>query len=172
MFVRRFALLLAVTAAAGLTACGGDKAAPSNIPAIAAATPTASPSRSASATPSTTASATVIPTVMVGTVTGRQVLVDQDGRSLYVFLNDRSNVSTCVDECAVTWPPLGGEAKAGQGAAAANLGTITRPDGRSQTTYFQKPLYYFHTDMKPGDANGQGISKVWYLVDAKGQPVK
>ena len=39
-------------------------------------------------------------------------------------------------------------------------------------TYAGKPLYYFAGDAKPGDTNGQGVGKVWFVVGADGELVK
>ena len=42
------------------------------------------------------------------------------------------------------------------------LGTITRNDGSLQVTYKGLPLYFFHSDSKPGDTNGNYTG--WSLV--------
>src|SRR5690606_17784017 len=64
-------------------------------------------------------------------------LADGAGRTLYLFTQDPSGESTCVDECALNWPPLvaEGELSAGAGVAQTLLGTVTRPDGVEQVTY-------------------------------------
>lgn len=177
MFVRRLALILAALATAGgVTACSSEatlstttKATDS--PSAAAPTSGATPTSAASAT--ATASATAAsPTVKIDTVEGRQVLVDQEGRSLYVFTEDAENMSNCYDDCAAKWPPLWGKAEAGDGVEAGDLGTLTRKDGKIQVTYFGKPLYYYAADTTPGQATGEGVGGVWWLVDAQGKPVQ
>jgi predicted lipoprotein with Yx(FWY)xxD motif len=45
-------------------------------------------------------------------------------------------------------------------------------DGSNQVTYAGKPLYHFAGDAKPGDTNGQGVGKVWFVVGADGELVK
>ena len=40
------------------------------------------------------------------------------------------------------------------------LGTVTRPDGKTQVTYKGLPLYTFKGDTKSGTAAGQGFKDV------------
>ena len=105
-----------------------------------------------------------------------QALVDAEGRSLYLFTNDTQNsgTSSCTGDCLVEWPPLftDGEPVAGEGVDAAMLGTIILPDGTSQVTYNGWPLYYFHEDAAPGDALGQGLGGVWFLVTPAGEMIE
>jgi predicted lipoprotein with Yx(FWY)xxD motif len=107
------------------------------------------------------------------------VLVDGQGRSLYVFMSDTqdSGTSACTGDCAVEWPPLlsQGAPVAGTGVDATLLGTITRDDGTLQVTYSGRPLYLFLGDAAPGDMNGQGVTDAfgqWFLVSATGEPVQ
>jgi predicted lipoprotein with Yx(FWY)xxD motif len=153
----RAALLAALAVAA--TACGGNDDEPSGTAAPAAPTTTASP-------------ATGSATVAVASTRLGDILVDADGRTLYVFTKDKGDQSACSGECAANWPALTGTATAGTGAQAALLSTATQADGSSQVTYGGKPLYYFAGDAKPGDTNGQGVGSVWYAVTADGDMVK
>ncbi len=101
-------------------------------------------------------------------------LVDAEGRTLYVFLNDQDGRSACTGECAENWPPLTveGEATAGEGVGEGELGTIEREDGDTQVTYHDRPLYYFAADKNPGDVKGQGVGDVWFVVSAEGEPLR
>ena len=105
-----------------------------------------------------------------------QAVVDGEGRSLYLFTNDTqdSGTSSCTGDCLVKWPPLltDGEPAAGTGVDAAMLGTITLPDGTTQVTYNGWPLYYFADDTAPGDALGQGVGGVWFLVSPTGEMIE
>lgn len=101
-----------------------------------------------------------------------EVLVDGDGFTLYLFENDSEGQSACTDECTDTWPPLTGEATAGDGADAGLLGTISRDDGSTQVTYNGHPLYRFAPDEAPGDMNGQGVGDVWWVVAPQGEAIK
>src|SRR5438132_14307799 len=82
-----------------------------------------------------------------------QILVDANGKTLYLFEADTSTQSTCSGACAQAWPPLttAGAPKATSGASASLLGTTTRSDGTTQVTYNGHPLYTFVSDTKPGD---------------------
>lgn len=96
-------------------------------------------------------------------------LVDAKGMTLYMYTKDTANTSTCTDQCATAWPPL-----LFKGASDDNpslelgldgkIGTITRADGGRQVTYNGMPLYYFAQDTKPGDANGQNVGQVWFVI--------
>ena len=105
-----------------------------------------------------------------------QALVDGEGRSLYLFTNDTQNsgTSACTGDCLVEWPPLltDGEPVGGEGVDAAMLGTITLPDGTTQVTYNGWPLYYFADDTTAGDALGQGLGGVWFLVSPTGEMIE
>lgn len=100
-----------------------------------------------------------------------EILVDADGRSLYLFVPDGQGESTCYDTCAENWPPVPAAASVGDGLDAGLLGTTERTDGTTQATYDGWPLYLFAGDAAAGDTNGQGLNDVWYVLDAAGQAV-
>jgi len=104
------------------------------------------------------------------------VLVDQSGRTLYHITTDAGKKVTCTGACATIWPPLtipkGTKAAAGSGVTKSKLGSITRPDGRTQVTYAGLTLYRYSGDSKPGQAKGEGFQKIWYGVNGAGQLVK
>lgn len=110
-------------------------------------------------------------TVAVADTDLGEVLVDDQGMTLYLFEPDEQSASTCEDECAANWPPFltDGDPAAGEGADAALLGTTERPDGTTQVTYDGWPLYHFGADEAPGDTNGQGINDVWWMVGPDGE---
>lgn len=104
------------------------------------------------------------------------ILVDGKGRTLYLFVADKKNESTCTGACAVAWPPLLtlGSAKPGAGADKTLLGTTERSGGAKEVTYNGHPLYYYIGDTKPGQTNGQAVDQfgaLWYVVNAKGKQV-
>ena len=102
------------------------------------------------------------------------ILVDSEGRTLYVFKMDEAGVSNCEDNCAVTWPPLAaeGEPTAGGEAEESELDTIERGDETEQVTYNDSPLYHFSGDEETGDTNGQGVGGNWYVVGPDGEPIE
>jgi predicted lipoprotein with Yx(FWY)xxD motif len=150
--VRKAILLVAIAITA---ACGG-----------------ASPSGStAPATPAGPATIKVATVAKLG-----QVLVDDSGRTLYLFEKDTGTTSTCYGDCATYWPPLltNGAPQAGAGANASLLGTTKRNDGTVEVTYGGHPLYYVVTDHNPGDATGQGVNNFgarWDVVGPDGKAI-
>ena len=60
---------------------------------------------------------------------------------------------------------------AGAGVDGTLLSTLTRDDGSMQVTYNGWPLYTFSGDIAPGDATGQGMDGVWFLVTPAGEAV-
>jgi len=99
-----------------------------------------------------------------------------DGWSLYATLADHgAETSTCVDECAVRWPPFlvaeGGELPQGDGLDASLIGSVERPDGGRQVTYGDWPLYRFEGDEAPGDTEGHEVGDSWSLMSPEGHLV-
>ena len=104
------------------------------------------------------------------------ILVDSQGRTLYLFRADKGTKSACSGECAVDWPPLraSGKPTAGSGVTASKLGTSPRSDGQAQVTYDGHPLYRFANDHKAGDATGQGLNAfggAWYVLSPAGSAI-
>jgi predicted lipoprotein with Yx(FWY)xxD motif len=115
-------------------------------------------------------------TVSVANTGLGNILVDSQGRTLYLFQKDSGTKSTCSGGCATAWPPLraSGKPTAGSGAKASLLGTTPRSDGQPQVTYDGHPLYGYQGDSKPGDTNGQGINgfgALWYVLSATGNQI-
>lgn len=94
-------------------------------------------------------------------------LVGPEGMTLYRFNPDQPGVSNCYDQCAILWPPLlieEGQTPRGNAGVVGELGTTARDDGTIQVTYQGMPLYYWINDQAPGDATGQGLDGVWFVV--------
>jgi predicted lipoprotein with Yx(FWY)xxD motif len=160
-----------VTSAA--TAVGSD-AATAATSAAAPATTAAAAGTDAGASAGTGGSAPAMgdATVTVADTDFGEILVDAEGRTLYLFTPDEQGPSTCTADCLANWPALAGPATAGEGVDESLLGTATRPDdGSEQATYNGWPLYYFAADPAPGDINGQGVGDVWFVIDAAGEAV-
>jgi predicted lipoprotein with Yx(FWY)xxD motif len=123
------------------------------------------------ATPTTSSGAPA--TVGVANNSLGSVLVNSQGRTLYLFKADVGAKSACSGACATAWPPLLAASKptAGTGLTASKLGTITRSGGSRQVTYNGHPLYLFIKDKKPGDVNGQGVTAfgaAWFALTPSG----
>ena len=186
---RRLIILL-LTAALAVAACGGDEPAAeatdpapaattepaiaeTTEPTVAEATEPAPPTETqteAETQPGATGEAT---TVAVASSELGDILVDGEGLTLYAFLNDeQGGPSTCSDDCAQNWPPVPGPGSAGTGADEGLLSTVERDDGSSQTVYNGWPLYYYAGDAEAGDVNGQGVGDVWFVMSPAGEPVQ
>ena len=147
--------LLAACGSAGTSAAGGGKAHPQG------------------ASHRVVVSARKLPGV--GTV-----LVNRSGKTLYSPQQETRGKILCKGTCLSFWFPV----PAGAGAAlqapsgvTGTLGTIHRPDGRTQLTYNGKPLYTFRLDLAPGQDHGNnftdhfgGISFTWHAVTTNGSP--
>ncbi len=105
-----------------------------------------------------------------------KVLVDGQGRTLYLFEADKGAMSNCAGACANVWPPLAtaGKPTAGAGVDAAQLGTTKRADGSTEVTYNGHPLYTYAGDTAPGQTSGQaitGFGAEWYALSAAGDKI-
>jgi len=138
--------------------------------------PQGSPVLAASeATPTVAAAASVTEPTIAVTIDPMlgEILVDGNGMTLYVFLNDSPDQSNCTGNCLVNWPPLLtlGSPILGTGADDSKVGTARLTDGTLIVTYNHRPLYYYAQDTQPGNTNGQGVGNVWYVVDHDGDVI-
>jgi len=167
-----FVVALALVAAACTTTDTAEEtpttSAPTTAPTTAA--PPETTTTTAAATPTTAEPSAGMALVIAETNLGT-IVVDEAGRTLYMFVPDDQSESVCYDQCATTWPPFTDEASTGDGVDASLLGTSPRTDGSSQVTYNGWPLYYFAGDGAAGDTNGQGLNDVWYVISPAGEPI-
>jgi predicted lipoprotein with Yx(FWY)xxD motif len=152
------AVAAAVLAAVSLAACGSNS------------------TNTSSDVPAPTASGKAPTVGVVSNGSLGKILVDSQGRTLYLFQKDANGKSACTGACAAAWPPLRSAAKptAGKGVSAAKLGTIRRSDGKPEVTYNGHPLYLYAADQQPGDANGQGINAFgggWFVLSPAGTQI-
>jgi predicted lipoprotein with Yx(FWY)xxD motif len=121
-------------------------------------------------------SAVAVPVALAGgskTVAGeasapslhKTVLTNTKGFTLYTLSGEKNGKFICTGSCTRTWPPLlvaAGTTPKGP----VTLGTIKRPEGKTQVTFKGAPVYTFSGDSKKGEANGEGIKDVgvWHAV--------
>ncbi len=101
------------------------------------------------------------------------ILVDGEGMTLYMFDRDDQGAgeSACDGSCANAWPPLTTDEMPAVGdGVQAELSTFEREDGSTQVAANGWPLYYYQSDEEPGDASGQGVSGIWWVLDPSGAP--
>jgi predicted lipoprotein with Yx(FWY)xxD motif len=147
------AVLVLVLGLAGLTACGDD-----------------GDSGSAPAA-SQAGKAAKLTTADVGEY--GKIVVDGNGRTVYVFDKDTSGTSNCSGDCLAKWPVVAAGEGTPQldGIDASLVSTITRSDGTKQLAIKGLPLYLFASDTQPGEAKGQAVGGVWWVVGPDGQKI-
>jgi predicted lipoprotein with Yx(FWY)xxD motif len=159
-------LLIAPAAIAlAIAGCGGaSSGGSSGATAASTATPAASPAPKAAV-------------VDVRSTGLGRILVDGQGRTLYLFEKDKGPKSSCAGECASDWPPLitTSRATAAKGATSRLLGTAKRPGGALQATYAGHPLYLYEGDSRPSQTTGEGLEAFgaeWYVLGPSGKKVE
>lgn len=160
---RLAALTIAALSALAIAACGSS-----------GSSTTSTGGASASAPPP--AASTSSGTVDVARTSLGSVLVDSQGRTLYLWQADTSSNSTCTGACVAAWPPLETTASptAGSGVKSSLLGTTKRADGSEQVTYNGHPLYTFQGDTASGQTNGQGshgFGALWFVLSPTGAQI-
>jgi predicted lipoprotein with Yx(FWY)xxD motif len=134
------------------------------------------PSSSSSSSSAGAGEAETITTATVGKL--GPVLVDESGRTVYLFEKDKGSSSTCYKACANVWPPVTTSAKpqAMGKATSGKLGTTMRKNGTMQVTYAGHPLYYYAPDdHQPKSHKGQDVKSFgapWYVLSPKGMKVE
>jgi predicted lipoprotein with Yx(FWY)xxD motif len=104
-------------------------------------------------------------TVSKGHALGKTVLVNRSGLTLYSLSAETKGRFICTNSCLTLWHPLT-ISRGQKPTGARSLGTIRRPEGRTQVTYNGKPLYTFVQDRKRGQAGGEGFKDVgvWHAA--------
>jgi predicted lipoprotein with Yx(FWY)xxD motif len=140
-----------------------------------AATPSSTP---AASTPAQSAAPSSPPgdTISVAASRYGKILVDGQGRTLYLFDAERSTTPTCYGACAAAWPPLvvNTSPMAGDGLSQALIATVARSDGSVQVTYNRHALYLYAGDRSPGEIKCQAVVEYgggWFVVDVLGNKI-
>ncbi len=106
-----------------------------------------------------------------------EILATGGGATLYDFVPDTPTHSACLnDGCVFQWPPLikDGPISLGPGVDPSLVGTLKRPDGSTQISYGNHPLYTYNLDVSPGMVTGQAIDQdggPWYVLTPKGKQI-
>ena len=96
-------------------------------------------------------------------------LTDTSGKTLYYFMKDTSGQSACTGTCITTWPPFSADTVTAPSVLnVGDFSSVSRADGMKQTAFMGRPLYYYSGDTKPGDTNGHGFNKLWYVANTTG----
>jgi predicted lipoprotein with Yx(FWY)xxD motif len=153
-------------AAIAIAACGSGSSSKQTTTGVGA--------QAASSAPSSTSAPSR--TVDLATSSLGTILVDSQGRTLYLWQADTGAKSACTGACAAAWPPLvtTGKPTAGSGVTSSLLGTVRRANGTDQVTYHGHPLYRFEGDTASRQTNGQGstgFGAPWYVLSPRGNPL-
>ncbi len=91
------------------------------------------------------------------------ILVEIKGRGVYTYDGDKvANQSDCFAQCRLLWPPMYAEPES---KPKGSFTIFTRKDdGKLQWAFKGKPLYRWVSDLKRGDAGGDGVAGVWRLI--------
>ena len=105
-----------------------------------------------------------------------KILVNGDGRALYLFTRETTSKPRCYGTCAQAWPPFftRGKPRAGTGAKGSLVGSVERRGGKRQVTYNGHPVYYYVTDRRPGQVTCQDIDEfggTWLVVAPDGNAI-
>ena len=95
----------------------------------------------------------------------KTVLTNTKGLTLYTLQGEVNGKFICTGSCLKSWPPLL-VAAGTKPTGPVKLGTIKRPEGKTQVTFKGMPVYTFAGDSKKGEANGNGLNDVgvWHAV--------
>jgi predicted lipoprotein with Yx(FWY)xxD motif len=152
---------VAVLGLAGLTACGGDNSSSGSSSGSSSSAPASQPAGAEAK-------------LATADVSGLgKVVVDGNGRTVYVFDKDTSGKSNCEGDCLAKWPAVAAGDGTPQltGIDASLISTITRSDGSKQLAINGLPLYLFASDSAAGEAKGQAVGGVWWVVGADGKKI-
>jgi predicted lipoprotein with Yx(FWY)xxD motif len=111
-----------------------------------------------------TSSSSMIQTA-TATINGKSVtfLTNAKGMTLYYNTSDTAT-SVCSGSCASAWPPfISSVAPTSSASLPGTLSVQSNANG-SQVMYNGHPLYTFSGDSAPGQTNGEGIGKVWFVA--------
>ncbi|MCJ7445891.1 MAG: hypothetical protein MUO26_15455 [Methanotrichaceae archaeon] len=96
---------------------------------------------------------------------GNLYLINQEGRTLYYFINDPTMRSTCFEGCSEIWPPFYADRiDIPSNLKREDFDYIPRADGVYQTTYKGRPLYLYSGDSLRGELTGEGLQGLWLAV--------
>ena len=91
------------------------------------------------------------------------ILVEIKGRGVYTYDGDKvANQSDCFAQCRLLWPPVYADDESKPKGSFTIF--IRKDDARRQWAFKGKPLYRWVSDVKRGDAGGDGVAGVWRLI--------
>lgn len=103
-------------------------------------------------------------TTVTTSASGKSLLADTFGRTLYVFDPDQNKPApACNGGCAEIWPPYLLTPNEVSGLKSP-FGFIQRTSQQTQLTVNGRPVYVYAFDRQAGDDLGDGLGKVWHVL--------
>jgi predicted lipoprotein with Yx(FWY)xxD motif len=127
--------------------------------------------------PATSATSAAAPATAAAVKDGNtslgKVLVDSQGKTLYLFKNDKGTTSEVPAGLLALWPPITASSGAtvGPGLDQSKLVAVKQSNGQTWLTYNGHVLYTYKPDTSPGDTKGQKLANVWFVVSSTGTPI-
>jgi predicted lipoprotein with Yx(FWY)xxD motif len=179
--MKRSLTIMAVAAAVamGLAACGSSS---KNSVSSSAPPTTAAPATTAttggysyggaSATPTTAATTSSSDLgVAMNAKVHQNIIVDKAGKTVYIYKPDGTSTTSKVPEALkMLWPEVMSTASTPTVGAGLTASKAT-VNSAHQVAYNGHLLYTFKPDLKAGDANGQALANVWYVISPSGTPI-
>jgi predicted lipoprotein with Yx(FWY)xxD motif len=167
----RFGFVLVVLAAVLVSACGSSSKSSTGA-ATTVAPPTTAYSYGGSTSPTTAAASTaaVLKTAMNAKL-HQNLVVNDNGKTVYIYKPDGTSTTSKVPAALKgAWPAV--TSMESTPTVAAGLSNAdTKVNAQDQVSYHGHLLYTFSGDPKAGDANGQGLGNVWYVISPTGTPI-
>jgi predicted lipoprotein with Yx(FWY)xxD motif len=166
MIGRRVLVISGFVAVIALAACSSGS---SNKSSSKTTTTTKPSSTTASSAPAHTTAAVV----KVGNTSLGKVLVDSQGKTLYLYKKDKGTTSEVPSALLAVWPPLTASSgtTVGPGLDQAKLVAVKQANGQSWLTYDGHVLYTYKLDTSAGQTKGQKLANVWFVVSPSGTPM-
>ncbi|MFC0487202.1 COG4315 family predicted lipoprotein [Sinomonas atrocyanea] len=129
---------------------------------------------SSASTTTSSASGSGALSLQTSTVGGQRIVVDGRGVTVYFYTLDKpgETKSACTGGCASLWPAVTSDTAPKLQGVTGKTGTVASADGRQQVTINGMPIYYYAKDTGPGQAHGQGVAGVWYVVGSDGSMIQ
>ncbi len=105
-------------------------------------------------------------------------ITDGNGRALYIFEDDKPNISRCNSRCSRRWKPyLAGNIifppPVSNGLRSRSVGLFERTDGKYKLTYKKQPLYYYYKDTRKSTKGHKRkqFGGRWSLINSDGTAI-